>query len=200
MQCHWWDRLCQLALPAMTNRRDFFRTTVIPAGALFLGSTLPSQAQAAPVQKTEPGALSKKLRSLTRNTVWRLADQIKVQFKTFHCQGMVKSGEYFWVSSVEVESPASGAADRSKGKGHLFKIDNKGQQLADIAIGEGSIYHPSGIDFDGTSIWIAAAEYRPDSQAIIYKFNPQSMQLQEMFRWQDHIGGILRHPASNTLH
>jgi len=123
-----------------------------------------------------------------------------VGFKTFHCQGMVRIGDDFWVSSVEVEAPIDGVFDRSKGKGHLFKISSAGKLLADVPIGEGSIYHPSGIDFDGTHIWIAAAEYRPDSQSIIYKFDPEQKTLQEVFRWEDHIGGVARDKETNTLH
>lgn len=180
----------------MSNRRKFLRNALLSAGVAPAFSFLPSGARA----EGESTPLSKRLKSLTRNTVWKLADQIKVNFKTFHCQGMVKIGEEFWVSSVEVEPPATGAWDRSKGKGHLFRIDSKGNQLADIAIGEGAIYHPGGIDFDGKYIWIAAAEYRPDSQAIIYRLEPGSQQLKEQFRWQDHIGGILRDPETNSLH
>jgi len=189
----------------MSNRRKFLKNALLSAGAAQAFSLWPSAAMAdtpasGPGARGDSSVLSKKLKSLTRNTVWRLTDQIKINFKTFHCQGMVKIGEEFWVSSVEVESTATGAWDRSKGKGHLFLIDSKGDQHADIAIGEGAIYHPSGIDFDGKYIWIAAAEYRPDSQAIIYRLEPGSHQLKEQFRWQDHIGGILRDPETNTLH
>lgn len=165
----------------------------------------PSTVQAAGLEAEgsamrEDSHLSKKLLSLTRGAAWKLVDQIKVQFKTFHCQGMVKIGNDFWISSVEVEIPTNGAWDRSKGKGHLFRISGKGELLADVAIGEGAIYHPSGIDFDGSHIYIAAAEYRPDSNAIIYRFDPTTQKLQELFRWQDHIGGVLRDPETNTLH
>jgi hypothetical protein len=126
-------------------------------------------------------------------------NEIKVQFKTFHCQGMVKRGNDFWVSSVEM-SPAKGSDQKPIRAGHLFKIDGNGKLLADIAIGEGAMYHPSGIDFDGHHIWIAAAEYRPDSQSIIYRFDPGQLQPEEVFRWQDHVGGVARNPDSNTLH
>jgi len=149
---------------------------------------------------TEESPLSRQLKLLTRTTAWTLVKEIKVQFKTFHCQGMVKIGDEFWVSSVEINIPAGGTFDRSKGAGHLFKIDSTGKLLADLAIGEGSIYHPSGIDFDGAHIWIAAAEYRPDSQAIIYKVDTHTTQIKEVFRWKDHIGGIARNTATNTLH
>ena len=39
---------------------------------------------------------------------------------------------------------------------------------SELAIGEGSIYHPGGMDYDGKSIRVPAAEYRPNSRAISY--------------------------------
>jgi hypothetical protein len=186
----------------MTDRRNFLKTALLPAGAFCLTSVLPASAQTAGGAAdrhnaaTESSPLSQKLKLITKATPWTLVQQIKVQFKTFHCQGMVKIGKDFWVSSVEVSTPF----DRNKGRGHLFKLDEMGRQLADIPIGEGSIYHPSGIDFDGSFIWIAAAEYRPDSQAIVYRFDPVTLSLQEQFRWQDHIGGVLHNKNTNTLH
>src|SRR6202000_3065599 len=42
--------------------------------------------------------------------------------------------------------------------------------------------------------------YRPDSQAIIYRFDPATSSPQEQFRWQDHIGGILHNKTTNNLH
>jgi len=190
----------------MSDRRDFLKRTLAPAGALCIAGVLPATASAEGRAEekadlsVEPSLLSQKLRKVTRATAWKLVEQIKVGFKTFHCQGMVKIGNDFWVSSVEIADYTGGTFDRSKGKGHLFRIDASGKLLSDTAIGEGAIYHPSGIDYDGKHIWIAAAEYRPDSQAIIYTFDPAAMKLQEIFRWQDHIGGILRNPLTNTLH
>jgi len=194
----------------MLDRRKFLKQSLLPAGALYFAPLLSAPTQllaqpaaasshaAAPLPEESP--LSRRLKQLNKNTPWNLVQEIKVQFKTFHCQGMVKIGQDFWVSSVEVNVPASGVFDRSKGAGHLFQIDETGKLLAQLPIGEGSIYHPSGIDFDGTHIWIAAAEYRPDSQAIIYKVDPKEMQAKEVFRWQDHIGGIARNTMTNTLH
>ena len=187
----------------MTDRRAFLKRTLLPAGALCLPSVLTAgaaEAQTVTAQQIVESPLSRKLKTLTRNTMWNLVTEIKVRFKTFHCQGMVRIGDDFWVSSVEVGTSDDGVLDRSKGKGHLFNISSAGNLLADIAIGEGAIYHPSGIDFDGSHIWIAAAEYRPDSQSIIYKFNPEQKTLQEIFRWEDHIGGVARDKETNTLH
>ena len=190
----------------MSDRRKFLKQSLLPAGALYFSPLLSAPAQLLAASDTttaahsEESPLSKRLKQMNRATPWNLVKEIKVRFKTFHCQGMVKIGEDFWVSSVEVNIPTGGVFDRSKGTGHLFKIDATGKLLAELPVGEGSIYHPSGIDFDGSHIWIAAAEYRPDSQAIIYKVDPKEMQIKEVFRWKDHIGGIARNTATNTLH
>ncbi|MBN9381806.1 MAG: hypothetical protein J0H74_13635 [Chitinophagaceae bacterium] len=184
----------------MTDRRAFLKQALLPAGALCLPSMITVQAPQAITPRTAESPLSHRLKSFSRDTMWNLVTEIKVRFKTFHCQGMVKIGDEFWVSSVEVGVSEDGLQDRSKGKGHLFRIDSAGNLLADVAIGEGSIFHPSGIDFDGSHIWIAAAEYRPDSRSIIYKFDPRQKTLQEVFRWEDHIGGIARDKETNTLH
>jgi len=181
----------------MFDRRKFLKSTTLSAFTPLIFGRPTLRKDHSPAEESP---LSRRLKSVTRTSPWTLVHQVKVQFKTFHCQGMVKIGRDFWVSSVEIPTPENGVFDRTKGKGHLFKIDETGKLLADVAIGEGSIYHPSGIDFDGEHIWIAAAEYRPDSKAIIYRFNPASLQLQEQFRWDDHIGGIARNRSTNTLH
>ncbi len=186
----------------MPDRRNFLKSALLPAGALFLSPAVSLQAQQQPsdLQEKNDNPLSQRLRMITAKTTWTLVDQIKLSFKTFHCQGMVKIDQDFWVSSVEMAIKSDGTIDRSKGKGHLFRIDPTGRLLADIPIGTETIFHPSGIDFDGQYIWIAAAEYRPDSHAIIYRCDPLKMQLQEIFQWPDHIGAITRNKDTNTLH
>lgn len=179
----------------MSTRRSFLKSGLLPVGALYLS---PALAMSPAEEAVKESLLSKRLKMLSRETIWHPLESRKVQFKTFHCQGMVKIGSDFWISSVELK-PAF-VNDRSSGAGHLFKMDANGKLLADVAIGEGSIFHPSGIDFDGTHIWIAAAEYKPDSHAIIYRFDPQKMVLEEMFRWDDHIGGVARDTETNILH
>ena len=71
---------------------------------------------------------------------------------------MVKIGDTLFVSSVEVKVPTRRLPqpvdgydrDAGEGVGHLFKIDMAGNLLADLTLGEGTIYHPGGIDYDGT--------------------------------------------------
>src|SRR5206468_1486874 len=90
--------------------------------------------------------------------------------------------------------------DPGQGIGHLFKIDRTGKLLADLTLGEGTMYHPGGIDYDGTNIWVPVAEYRPDSRSIIYRVDPQRMQAAEVFRFADHIGAIVHNTDDHTLH
>src|SRR5580765_6931964 len=85
--------------------------------------------------------------SLTRTSSWTLVGSVPIAFRTFHPQGMVKIGETFFVSSVEVA-----ARDAGRGVGHLFKIDKAGALIADLRLGDGAIYHPGGIDYDGRDI------------------------------------------------
>lgn len=145
---------------------------------------------------------------LNRATQWQRKAAIPLQFPTFHPQGMVKIGDAFFVSSVDIRKPTTrfpspqGGYDRDigEGVGHLFKFDAEGRLLADLTLGEGSIYHPGGIDFDGQHIWVPVAEYRPNSQSIIYKVDPATMKATEVFRFKDHIGGIVHNTDDKSLH
>lgn len=121
---------------------------------------------------------------------------------------MVKIGEVFYVSSVEVTQPTKRFAqpqngydrDTGAGIGHLFKFDNKGHLIADLKLGEGTMYHPSGIDYDGKFICVSVAEYRPNSRSIIYRVDPTTMKATEVFRFNDHLGGIVHNTDNHTLH
>lgn len=145
---------------------------------------------------------------LTRNTAWRLVQAQPVHFDTYHPQGFAKIGDVLFVSSVEIiertkryAEPIEGM-DRSTGQGtgHLFKIDLEGNLLAHTEIGEGAVYHPGGIDFDGTYLWIPVAEYRPDSQSIIYRVDPETLIVEAVIQVADHIGGIVHDTETNFLH
>jgi Family of unknown function (DUF6454) len=145
---------------------------------------------------------------LGRDAPWKAVASITVNFPTYHPQGMVKIGDTFYVSSVEVRTPTVRFAsptngydrDTGQGTGHLFKIDQGGKLLADLPLGEGTAYHPGGIDFDGTNIWVPVAEYRPDSRSIIYRIDPVRMTTTEVLRVPDHVGAIVHNTDDNTLH
>ena len=152
-----------------------------------------------------PG-LAQRLLGVDRATAWTPAGAIPVQFPTFHPQGMVRIGDEFFVSSVEVRrAPApdpkqKGGRDAGAGVGHLFKISADGALLADLILGEGDAYHPGGIDYDGRFIWVPVAEYRPDSRAVIYRVDPRTMTATAVLRAADHIGAMVHDRATGKLH
>lgn len=140
-------------------------------------------------------AVADRVMTLSRTSTWTLAASVPIAFRTFHPQGMVRIGDTLFVSSVEVID-----RDAGKGVGHLFKIDQAGNLLADLRLGEGALYHPGGIDYDGTHIWVPVAEYRPDSRTIVYRVDPAAMTAAEVFRFADHVGAIVHNTDRRTLH
>lgn len=142
--------------------------------------------------------LAEKIVRLRPDTPWRPVAAVKLQFSGYHPQGMVKIGDYFFMSSVEVTRKRQ-YNDGGEGIGHIFKFDATGKLIAEITLGEGLIYHPGGIDFDGQFIWVPVAEYRPNSRSIVYKVDPKTMKATEVMRFEEHLGGIVHNVDANTL-
>jgi len=153
-------------------------------------------------------ALAERVMKLSRGTQWKPVSAVPINFLTHHPQGMVKIGDTLFVSSVEIQQPTKRFPqpvdgydrDTGAGVGHLFKIDMKGNLIADITLGEGTIYHPGGIDYDGKYIWVPVAEYRPNSRSIVYRVDPETMKAEEMFRFADHVGGVVHNTDDKSLH
>ena len=159
----------------------------LPAALALVLAAVVSLAGAQPQGRS---AVADRVMKLTRDSAWTLVSTVPVKFMTHHPQGMVKIGDVFFVSSV----------DKDRGVGHLFKIGPDGNRLADIRLGEGEIYHPGGIDYDGENIWVPVGEYRRDSRSIIYRVDPATMKATEVFRFADHIGAIVHNTDDHTLH
>jgi hypothetical protein len=206
------------------SRRDFLKAG--SAGAALLGVGLAAgcsdeedAATRSPDSKAKSGAaagssseldssIAEHFTKLTRETEWRRTGAVPVKFRTYHPQGMTRVGDSFFVSSVETivepeeyEEPRDGY-DRSAGEGvgHLFEFGMDGELFNQTELGEGTIYHPGGIDYDGEHIWVPVAEYRPDSRSIVYRVDPNTLKATEVFRFPDHIGGVLRNTEENALH
>ena len=174
------------------------------AGEMAAANTLLGIAAAGPTGRL----VSERFQQLTRAATWRPVGSRVLEFNTHHPQGLVKIGEAFYLSSVEVTTPPRRFPasvdgfdrDTGAGRGHLFKFDGDGRMLADLTLGEGSIYHPGGIDYDGQFIWVPVAEYRPGSRSIVYRIDPALMTATEVFRYPDHIGGIVHDRDDRALH
>jgi hypothetical protein len=153
-------------------------------------------------------AVADRFLRMTKGSAWQPVATIPIAFPTHHPQGMVKIGDRFYMSSVEIiegtqrfPAPRDGL-DRTPGKGagHLFEFDAGGKLLRQVKLGEGDIYHPGGIDYDGTHIWVPVAEYRPNSRSIVYRVDPGTLQGTEVFRFADHVGGIVHDKEAKALH
>ncbi len=160
-----------------------------------------------------PGAQSPdvaaRVPQLTRASAWKPEPSIRVDGRVFHPQGMVKIGDEFFVSSVEVtvppkrfDKPDEAGIDRTAGSGvgHLFRITRAGHIAADVVVGEGPMYHPGGMDFDGRSLWVPVAEYRPNSRSIVYRVDPVTMRAVAVLRTSDHIGAVAVDSEARVLH
>ena len=184
---------------------------VLVSGALAWPPLNASIRPAASIERQDDNGrslLAERVRRLTRDSRWQLSRSVPIKFRTYHPQGMVKIGETLFVSSVEVKTPTKrlsspdGPYDRDPGEGagHLFKIDMAGNLIADLGLGEATIYHPGGIDYDGADIWVPVAEYRPDSRSIVYRVDPKTMKATELFRSADHLGAIVHDTGDRSLH
>lgn len=154
-------------------------------------------------------AVAAALEQLDRNSRWELARVHRLTFPCHHTQGVTRVGDRLFVSSVEVVDPpqryadAARGHDRSPGAGvaHLFELDETGRLLRHLTLGEGTVYHPGGIDFDDERhLWVPVAEYRPDSRSIVYRVDVDTLNVTETFRFADHLGGIVRDRDSGWLH
>jgi len=159
-------------------------------------------------------ATTRAFKLLGKNTIWTKVDQVVVDFPTFHTQGLVKIGDTLFVSAVEVlestmrdvnvttDSTYDFSIDRTEGagRGWLFKFDLTGKLLGKIELTTGSTYHPGGIDYDGKSLWVPVAQYRPNSHSTIYKVDPTTLASEAVFSEDDHIGGVVHDARRGTLH
>jgi Family of unknown function (DUF6454) len=144
------------------------------------------------------------VRGLDRSTRSELVVRHPLGFPTHHPQGLAFADGRTFVSSVEItEEPRRGAdpAERSTGAGvgHLFVMED-GRLVRDLILGEGAAYHPGGIDFDGSSVWLSVAEYRSNSRSIVVSVDPVSLEIRERFRVADHVGWVVRDPSRDVIY
>ena len=182
-----------------------YRQTLLAAGLL---TTAAMPAGLPQTQSDLRAKVADRVRALTRESQWKQIAAVPIRFKTHHPQGMVKVGDRLFVSSVEIKVRTKrftgivGGHDRDTGEGvgHLFQLDMSGNLLATLTLGEGTMYHPGGLDYDGKHIWVAVAEYRPNSRTIVYRVDPDRMKAAEVFRVADHLGAMVHNTDDRTLH
>ncbi|MEU8256361.1 DUF6454 family protein [Micromonospora inaquosa] len=177
-----------------------------------LGGTATAQATGPATGHTSGGhsrdtALATAFGAVDRNTAWQQTSKLKLNFPTFHTEGIAFAGDRIFLSSVEIIEPTvkyptpQNGYDRSPGKGigHLFVMDRQGNLQKDLVLGEGDMYHPGGIDFDGTNVWVPVAQYRPDSSTIVYRVDTSNLRVHRQFEVTDHFGGVVLDKTTGHL-
>jgi hypothetical protein len=152
-----------------------------------------------------------------RSTTWELVAAVPLEGETWEPEGMVRlgpdriivsAGEYT-LPTVSYGKDANGSAiiingtDRANGAGfaHLLVFDAKGKRVADATLTTAGDphYHNGGIDYDGTYIWCAVAEYRPNSSATLYRVDPRTLVPTPLFNISDHEGGVVHDINKDTV-
>lgn len=193
--------------------RTYLTLIALPAAATMLaGSGFASTGGGGAAKDSRDEPLVEAVKRLDRGAPWQLVNRISLDFETHHPQGLAVVGDKLFMSSVEVieppvryPEPDEDGYDRSPGKGvgHVFVMTRDGELIRDIVVGEGpdgTIYHPGGIDFDGRDVWVPVAEYRPDSDAIVYRIDPETYEVTEEFGYRDHVGGVVVDRKTREVH
>lgn len=152
-------------------------------------------------------ALANDFSGVDRNTSWQPTGKVKLNFPSFHTEGIAFTPDHIFLSAVQILEPTvkyptpQGGYDRTPGKGigHVFVMDRGGNLQKDITLGEGDMYHPGGIDFDGTNVWVPVAQYRPNSSTIIYRVDATTLETHKQFEVNDHFGGIVMDTQTGHL-
>jgi hypothetical protein len=165
---------------------------------------------------SEPAAaegvqIARLFEQVTRDTSWKLVDSARLQAETWHTEGIVKLGNQWIVSSVQVTEPTVkypngqiiDGTDRMPGAGfgHLMRFDASGRLLSDRVLNAAGAleYHPGGLDYDGRSVWVTLAQYRPNSSSTFLRVDPRTLAVTPVLRARDHFGGVVNDTIRNTL-
>ena len=126
-------------------------------------------------------AVASTVGALTRTTTWEPVGELHLRFDAYHPQGMARVDDCWWISTV----------DKDGRRGLVVAADADGDEVARVEVGDAVHYHPGGMDFDGAALWIASAEYVPNSSATIYRMAPGERP-ERAFGVDDHVGAIAR--------
>jgi hypothetical protein len=123
------------------------------------------------------------------------ADGKRPQFMV-HPQGMEidRRTGLMYITAVEIIEERDRARHYcGKGRAHLFECDTEGRTLRSVTLASDheDEYHPSGMVLTGDVMYIALAQYLPNTSATIIKFNVRDWTYERLFRIGDHVGLVV---------
>ncbi|MEG3181498.1 DUF6454 family protein [Sphingomonas sp. LT1P40] len=111
----------------------------------------------------------------------RLIGSHQLDGELFHVQGLELEPRRIWITSV----------DEANRKAWLHEFDRRTRKLLRrLDLTDGAKYHPGGISIAGRSIWIAVAEYRPNSTATLVEIDADSLAIRRKIHVTDHLGYV----------
>jgi hypothetical protein len=188
-----------------------FAALVVAAALLATPAAAKRRAQLPEPPAAEGAQIAQLFQQVTRDTPWKLVDSVRLQAETWHTEGMVKLGDRWVLSSVQVTEPTvkypNGqiieGTDRTPGAGfgHVMRFSADGSLLADRVLNEpGALeYHPGGLDYDGRGVWVTLAQYRPNSTSTFLRIDPLTLAPTPVLRAHDHFGGVVNDTARHKL-
>jgi hypothetical protein len=131
------------------------------------------------------------------------ADGTRHQFR-IHPQGMEVDWEtgLLYITAVEIiEQRDKARRYCGKGRAHLFECNIEGKTIRKVTLTSDNEdeYHPSGMVLIDGMMFIALAQYLPETSATIIKFNVRDWTYEKLFRIQDHVGLVVPNLAEGEL-
>ncbi len=118
----------------------------------------------------------------------QLLGALNLHGQLFHVQGVDMDSRHIWVTSV----------DGRHQRGYLHEFDRvTGQFVRRLELTDGPRFHPGGLSIASHSIWVAVAEYRSKSSAVLEEIDIDSMQIRRKIAVADHLGCVAA--TDNTL-
>jgi hypothetical protein len=110
-----------------------------------------------------------------------LVDILPLDGELFHVQGIDVDRKHIWVTSV----------DTTNRKGYLHQFDRAtGRFQRRLDLSDGPRFHPGGMSISGATIWVAVAEYRPNSSAVLMAIDKDTMTVRRTIAVGDHLGCV----------
>jgi hypothetical protein len=196
-------------LPSRLSRT--LAALLVSVSLLAAPASAKSRAASSEPPAAEGARIAQLFQRVTRDTTWTLVDSVPLQTDTWHPEGIVKFGDQWVVSSVQVTEPTVkypngqiiDGTDRTPGAGfgHLMRFDSHGALLADRVLNSpGALeYHPGGLDYDGRRLWVTLAQYRPNSTSTFLRADPLTLATAPVLRAHDHFGGVVHDTARHKL-
>ena len=168
--------------------------TLLMLRALWLCTLAAVTMQVAPADLRS--VVADRVTRLTRDTKWTRVSAVPIPFQTFHPQGLVKIGDTFFLSSVEV-------LDRMPGR--ELDISSRWMQPAAVSPTSSWVKAPSTTRADLITTAPASGLRSPSTgrtaRSIVYRVDPDTMRAVVVLRFPaDHIGAIVHNTDDDTLH